>query len=59
MTNTGNVTLTNITVNDVHGGSGPFPTPASETLTDNAPLGDSSDTTPADGVWSVLAPATW
>ncbi len=56
VTNAGNVTLTGITVNDVHGGSGPFPTPASETLTDNAPFGDSSDAVPGDGVWTTLAP---
>lgn len=56
VTNTGNVTLSSITVSDIHGGSGPLPTPAIETLTDNAPLGDSTDTTPNDGVWSTLAP---
>jgi large repetitive protein len=55
-TNTGNTTLQNISLNDVHDGSGSPPVPGNETLTDLGTLGDSTDTTPADGVWSVLAP---
>jgi large repetitive protein len=54
--NNGNVTLTNINLNDLHNAAGPAPTPKSETLTDIAPLGDSTDVTANDGVWSVLAP---
>jgi large repetitive protein len=56
VTNNGNVTLTNITLNDVHNAAGPAPVPGSETLTDLPPLGDSTDVTPANGVWSTLAP---
>jgi large repetitive protein len=56
VTNDGNVTLTNINLNDVHNGAGTAPVPQSETLNDVAPLGDSTDVTANDGVWSVLAP---
>lgn len=57
VTNTGNTTLQNISLNDVHLGSGTPPVPGNETLTnDNGTLGDSTDATPANGVWSVLAP---
>lgn len=56
VTNTGNLTLTGITPSDAHGGSGPPPVPDNETLTDNGPLGDSTDATGSDGIWSVLAP---
>lgn len=42
VTNNGNVTINNVTVNDVHNASGPAPVPSSEILsTDAAPLGDS------------------
>ena len=63
VTNTGNVTVTNVRVKDMHG------TPAvqvalgaggvtSETLTIPGPLGAaaSPDTTANDGIWSTLAP---
>jgi large repetitive protein len=57
VTNTGNTTLQNISLNDVHNGSGAPPVPGNETLlTDNGTLGDTTDSAPADGVWSVLAP---
>jgi large repetitive protein len=57
VTNSGNATLQNISLNDVHNGSGTPPVPGNETLlTDNGTLGDTTDTAPADGVWSVLAP---
>jgi large repetitive protein len=57
VTNTGNTTLQNISLNDVHDGSGTPPLPGNETLfTDNGTLGDTTDSAPADGVWSVLAP---
>jgi large repetitive protein len=57
VTNTGNTTLQSISLNDVHDGSGSPPLPGNETLlTDNGTLGDTTDTAPADGVWSVLAP---
>jgi large repetitive protein len=57
VTNSGNSTLQNISLNDVHNGSGAPPVPGNETLlTDNGTLGDTTDSAPADGVWSVLAP---
>lgn len=56
VTNTGTVTMANIQVTDVHSGSGAPPVPSGETLTDNAPTGDSSDAAANNGVWSALAP---
>jgi large repetitive protein len=57
VTNTGNATLQNISLNDVHNGSGTPPLPGNETLlTDNGTLGDTTDSASANGVWSVLAP---
>jgi uncharacterized repeat protein (TIGR01451 family) len=58
ITNTGTLTLTNVTPGDAHNASGPVPVPGSETLTGDAGpvLGDSSDAAPGNGVWSVLAP---
>ena len=56
VTNDGNVTVQNLTLGDVHNAIGPAPVPGTETLTDNPPLGNSSDTTANDGVWSSLAP---
>ena len=56
VTNTGNQFVTDISLSDAHGGSGPAPIPANETLTgDNDVLGDSSDSS-NDGVWDSLAP---
>jgi len=44
VTNSGNQTVTSIDLSDIHGGSGPAPTPSGETLTtDVVPLGDSTD----------------
>ena len=55
--NTGNVTLNNISLTDVHNAAGPAPLPGAETLlTDVPPIGDSTDATLANGVWSNLAP---
>jgi len=59
VTNNGNQTLTNIDLSDDHEGTGTFPDPASEDIIavdDVAPIGDSSDTAPNNGVWSSLAP---
>lgn len=57
VTNTGNQFLSNVSLSDVHGGSGPTPAPANESLTgDNDVAGDSTDGTPNDGVWDTLAP---
>lgn len=56
VTNGGNVTLSDVTVNDVHNGYGTFPAPANETVSNDVlPAGDSSDTGP-DANWESLAP---
>ena len=55
--NSGTVTITNVSLNDVHNASGLAPVPKNETLSsDVTPSGDSTDATPNDGVWSTLAP---
>jgi hypothetical protein len=55
--NSGNQVVTNISLNDVHDGSGPAPVPSNEILTTDAgTANDSSDSTPNDGQWSTLAP---
>jgi uncharacterized repeat protein (TIGR01451 family) len=55
--NSGNQVVTNITLNDVHSGSGPVPVPGNETLTTDAgSTNDSTDSTANDGQWSTLAP---
>ena len=55
--NTGNVTIKNISLADVHNAAGPAPVPGSETVSNDAPpLNDSNDSAPLDGVWSNLAP---
>ena len=54
--NTGNQTLTNVNVADVHNGNGAAPVPGSEVMfADAAPLGDSVDGS-ANGVWDTLRP---
>ena len=56
VTNTGNLTVSNISLADSHNGTGPPPTPGGETLfADNGLPGDSSDSS-NDGVWDSLAP---
>ena len=56
ITNTGNVSITDVTVSDLHNGSGPPPIPAGETLaTDAVPFGDSTDAA-SNGSWDTLAP---
>jgi uncharacterized repeat protein (TIGR01451 family) len=56
ITNTGNVSVNNVTINDVHGGYGVDPVPGSESLfNDVAPLGDSTDAA-ANGTWTSIAP---
>jgi large repetitive protein len=55
--NSGNVTLTNVSLSENHDGSGPTPVPDNEALTiDSGATGDSTDATVSDGVWSLLAP---
>ncbi|MBK8456155.1 MAG: hypothetical protein IPL47_02805 [Phyllobacteriaceae bacterium] len=56
VTNSGNVTIADIALSDLHDGLGSPPVPGTETLSDVAPLGDSSDATPNNGVWSSLKP---
>jgi uncharacterized repeat protein (TIGR01451 family) len=54
--NTGNVTISNVTINDVHNGYGIDPVPGSEVIfNDVAPVGDSTDGAPT-GTWGTLAP---
>jgi len=53
--NTGNQTLSNINLLDVHNGTGTSPVPGNETISDDqGPTGDSSDTA-QNGVWELLA----
>ncbi len=55
--NTGNVSLQNIGLTDVHNAIGAAPVPGSEIITgDVPPLNDSTDATASNGVWSTLAP---
>jgi uncharacterized repeat protein (TIGR01451 family) len=57
VSNTGNQTISNIRLSDVHGGYGTAPVPGSEVLTEDlGTIGDSTDVTPDDGIWSSLAP---
>ena len=54
VTNTGNVSINDVTISDSHNGSDPPPTPSNETLlTDNAPAGDSTDAA-TNGSWDSL-----
>ena len=53
--NDGNITMIAVDVGDIHNGSGPLVGPTNETLTDVAPLLDSTDGS-TDGVWDALAP---
>ncbi|MEM7067324.1 MAG: hypothetical protein AAF478_00445 [Pseudomonadota bacterium] len=55
VTNDGDQPISNISLNDAHGGSGTLQGPGGETLTlDVGTAGDSSDG-PSDGVWDFLA----
>jgi large repetitive protein len=55
--NTGNVSIKNISLTDVHNAIGAAPVPGSEVVTsDVPPLNDSTDAALANGVWSSLAP---
>jgi uncharacterized repeat protein (TIGR01451 family) len=53
--NSGNLTIRNVTVTDTFA-YGPVLPVGNDTLTDNAPAGDSNDSS-GPGVWSMLAPA--
>gem|GEM_PF-4975479 len=51
VTNTGNVPISNVQLNDDHRGSGPAPTPTGETLTsDQGDIGDSTDLIANNGI---------
>ena len=54
--NDGNVTITNISLADVHEGNGTLTQNNDETLTDNGAVGDSTDAIAANGTWDSLAP---
>jgi hypothetical protein len=55
--NSGNTTLTDISLSDAHTGSGTPPVPLNEAISFDADTqNDSSDLNAGDGVWSVLAP---
>ncbi|MDJ0613550.1 MAG: hypothetical protein QNJ29_07710 [Rhizobiaceae bacterium] len=55
--NTGNQFISNVTLADAHGGSGPAPAPTNETLSLDAGVsGDSTDGIANDGIWDTLAP---
>jgi hypothetical protein len=57
VTNSGSQTLSNVSLSESHNGSGPPPVPGAEFLSSDAGAsGDSTDATPNDGIWSVLAP---
>jgi uncharacterized repeat protein (TIGR01451 family) len=57
VTNTGNVTVTGVGVNESFNGYGIPPNPANEALSnDAAPTGDSIDAAANNGSWSTLAP---
>ncbi len=56
VTNSGNVTMTGVSVADTHNGSGTFVGPGNEIIfTDVAPLGDSTDLL-TNGNWDTLGP---
>jgi hypothetical protein len=58
VSNTGNVTMSNVGVSDSHNGHGTLPVPGGEViLTDAGTPSDSTDATAANGQWSSLAPA--
>ena len=55
--NNGNVTISSISLNDMHNAAGPAPAPASEFISnDAAPLKDSTDASSTDAIWDSLAP---
>ncbi len=57
VTNTGNVTMSNVGVSDSHNGNNTLPVPGGEAmLADAGTLGDSTDATAANSQWSSLAP---
>jgi len=56
VTNTGNQTVSNISLSDVHNGSGPTPVPGNETLSADTGVANDSTDAAVDGSWDSLAP---
>ena len=57
VTNNGNVTMTNVSVNDTHNGTNGTLSPEGETISnDVAPTSDSTDPSGDNGSWDTLAP---
>jgi large repetitive protein len=55
--NSGNAVITAVSLADAHNGAGPNPSPNGELLSnDSGTPGDSTDATPNDGTWDMLAP---
>lgn len=54
--NTGNITIADVEVADVHNGSGTLPDPGHTALTDNGTTGDSPDSNADATIWGTLAP---
>ena len=55
VTNTGNVTLSNVGVDDTHDGANTPPVPDDEAIV-TPTSGTSSDSVASNGIWSTLAP---
>ncbi len=55
VTNPSAIVINNVSVSDVHNGSGTDPVPGSHVRTDNAPTGDSPDGNPSNSIWGTLA----
>jgi hypothetical protein len=59
VTNTGNVAITGLTINDVHEGAALSGEPSGESLTSDGPLAPgitSSDSVVDNAVWSIIQP---
>ncbi|MEM8540249.1 MAG: GEVED domain-containing protein [Pseudomonadota bacterium] len=58
ITNTGNQTIDDVSLTDLHGGTGTDPDPDIDTatLTDNGTAGDSTNADTGNGVWDELGP---
>ncbi len=55
-TNTGNLTLTSVRLNDMHEGHGAWSDPIHISLQDNGAAGNSPDSSPDPAVWGSVAP---